>query len=92
MANACRNSTISSETVSVNISGPGLRRMVLVDLPGIIATETAGIKAGTAGDIVALAQEQMSHRNAIILCVQDGSVDAERSQDCINFVLFLECA
>ena len=85
MAKACRNSTISSETVSVNISGPGLRRMVLVDLPGIIATETAGIKAGTAADIVALAQEQMSHNNAIILCVQDGSVDAERSQ-VTNFV------
>ena len=62
------------------IPGPGLRRMVLIDLPGIIATETAGIKTGTADQIVELAKEQMSYDNAIILCVQDGSVDAERSQ------------
>ena len=81
MNRACANSTISSETVSINIQGPGLRRMVLIDLPGIIATETVGIKAGTAAEIVNLAKEQMAFPNAIILCVQDGSVDAERSQD-----------
>ena len=54
--------------------------MVLVDLPGLICTETAGIRAGTANEILNLAREQMDFPNAIILCVQDGSVDAERSQ------------
>lgn len=85
MKQACKGATISSETISINIQGPGLRRMVLIDLPGIIATETAGIKEGTAADIIKLAQDQMSYGNAIILCVQDGSVDAERSQ-VTNFV------
>jgi len=47
MNEACRGKTISSEVVSVNITGPGLKRMVLVDLPGLISTETSGIVPGT---------------------------------------------
>ncbi|CBY21756.1 unnamed protein product [Oikopleura dioica] len=81
MARACHGGlTISSEVVPINVEGPGLRRMVLVDLPGLICTETAGIRPGTAAEILNLAREQMDFPNAIILCVQDGSVDAERSQ------------
>ncbi|ETE60922.1 Dynamin-like protein, partial [Ophiophagus hannah] len=52
--------TVSSETISLSVKGPGLQRMVLVDLPGVISA-------------------YMQNPNAIILCIQDGSVDAERS-------------
>ena len=47
MDRACAGKTISSEIVSVNITGPGLKRMVLVDLPGLISTETSDIIPGT---------------------------------------------
>jgi optic atrophy protein 1 len=69
-----------SEKLNVKKTDPVKRRMVLVDLPGLICTETAGIRPGTATEILNLAREQMDFPNAIILCVQDGSVDAERSQ------------
>ena len=76
----CVGKTISSDVISINIKGPGLKRMILVDLPGLISTETAGIVPGTRDEILKLAKAEMDHPKSIILCVQDGSVEAERSQ------------
>ena len=71
--------SVSETTIALDIRGPGLRPMVLVDLPGIIQHTTRGMAPNTKTAIMSMCQHHIHNPNAIILCIQDASRDAEGS-------------
>lgn len=79
VASVKEGAVISDETLALDLRGPGLNPMVLVDLPGIIQHHTRGMPETTKGSILQMCERHINNPNAIILCVQDASRDAEGS-------------
>lgn len=70
---------VSTETLSLDVRGPGLNPMVLVDLPGLIQHHTQGMAENTSETIEGMCRKFIKNPNSIILCVQDASRDPEGS-------------
>eukprot|EP00127_Corallochytrium_limacisporum_P003343 Clim_evm32s148 gene=Clim_evmTU32s148 len=71
--------TVSASSINLSLRGPGLPRMVLVDLPGVIGHATHGMAKSTKEDITSMCLDYIRNPYSIIVCIVDGSVDAERS-------------
>eukprot|EP00053_Salpingoeca_punica_P018575 m.182669 g.182669 ORF g.182669 m.182669 type:complete len:956 (-) comp17462_c0_seq2:449-3316(-) len=70
---------VSMKTLALDIRGPGLQPMVLVDLPGIIQHHTQGMASNTKDNILTMCRKHIENPNSIILCIQDSSRDPEGS-------------
>jgi len=79
LAGLAEGEVVAPGSVAIDVRGPGLYPMVLVDLPGIIQHHTRGMPASTKGSILDMCRTHIENPNAVILCVQDASRDAEGS-------------
>ncbi|QPG94737.1 hypothetical protein C2857_006874 [Epichloe festucae Fl1] len=66
----------SDETLNIEISGPDLPHLTLVDLPGLYRTETKDESDEGIEMVRSLAKRYMSQKNTIILAVVSASNDA----------------
>eukprot|EP00043_Microstomoeca_roanoka_P015343 m.153701 g.153701 ORF g.153701 m.153701 type:complete len:1019 (+) comp16240_c11_seq1:115-3171(+) len=73
------DNVVSHKTLAIELEGPGLQPMVLVDLPGVIQHHTKGMPTTTKQNILQMCKKHITNPNAIILCIQDASRDAESS-------------
>lgn len=79
VASIATGEVVSTQPLSLEVTGPGLNPMVLVDLPGIIQHHTQGMSANTKGSIMEMCRSYIDNPSAIILCIQDATRDAEGS-------------
>lgn len=78
-ASVPRGASVSKTTISLDVRGPGLRPMVLVDLPGMIQHHTLGMSNDTKDTIHNICRSHIENPHSIILCIQDATRDAEGS-------------